>query len=434
MEETTPRDLSTIQKWLSSRTIQRTPSSAIERAPSAEGSGVVSHDMYRAAQGHADALTKGETWATLDMYRCRRLGEDGSESDDSNSDQVSSFRTALSCVSSADPDTTIQALDLIEDTPTNDEWEMLGEKFRGVRWLAVDSGFNEDWTDDTFPRHWPLEAVVIASACGHLITTPAILDGGIPHLVLLLTCGLRFEGPTNNELSEMDELEDPPVEAQEGELKIIYLPGRVSRWMYNKYAGGCEFPNYEGHRSKPPSRMRTLEILENDAIDTFQRFALACGHVVDNLDRLNIRSTSGLDCRMCPEDMFTVMLASLKNLKHLELSVSSKTFHDPAILPNLYNCFSPNLESLKFRGPLSLARTDTFGEWVKAFGRADYLPKLKRLSFVLDEPSGEAEKPADAKSLHSARLKVEALLKAAQGRNVAAEDFHDPWMVLGYFK
>lgn len=477
LAEAKARSFSTIQEWISSRPEPKVPEQPRLEEDDGKLPLVVTFEMHMAERGEIDAVVKGPNWATLDMLECRKFGdksEEGSGTKDSATKsetsiqdesvaksvsndesfeiahkqrwqkEISNLRSALSDISTSTPETTIEYLEVGDDTPSHDEWQALGERFAAVRWLAIEAGFNENWNDGNFPLHWPLERLVISSACGEKITTPAILDGTIPHLVLLLTCGLRFEGPSNDELGEMDELEGAPKtemeeQMEQGGPKMIYLPGRSARWLMNKYAsdgtGKTSEPlSQEAAVEKPPSRMHTLEILENDAIDTFFRYSLACGHVIKNLERLNIRSTTGLDLHICPEEFFPVILGQLDKLKHLELSISNTTFSDPAVRFKFAESFPPNLESLKFRGPALMAQGEGFDQWISAFGKTEFLPKLKTLSFVLDVDDGNyGAEPLDEETLDAARRKVDILLEAARKRNVVVEEFRDAWVDLPWF-
>lgn len=269
-----------------------------------------------------------------------------------------------------DPQT--EVLEINDDTPSNDEWDVLAAHFKNVKKLYVFTGYDENWVDDRFPLQWPLEVLVIGDACGQLITTPAIQEGRIGHLVIFLAAFLGFKGPT--------------------------------KWVRGGVYDGRDFvPSFKAPDGEPPSRMRTLEILENDAIDTLQRLILTRSHIVLGLERLNIRSMmgQGVDLQETPGRMFLQYLTSMVNLKHFELSLANifkddsvggkegsaaahPEYGDVGILAILFTYLPKNLETLKFRGPIELAKAPRFSDWITAFGSDDFLPNLKRLSFVLD--------------------------------------------------
>lgn len=205
----------------------------------------------------------------------------------------------------------------------------------------------------------------------------------------------------------------------------------------------------------PLSVMRTLEIVMNDAIDTFQRFFLARPHIIMGLERLYIRSTSGSDLHYFPGNLFPRILAQMSNLKHLEL-VLGDVFNyeeeeeeedpDPVperdeqiakdiapaeddILGHLYEHLPHNLETLRVRGPIQLAQKEIFKQWIEHFGKPDFLPSLKSLSFVLDLDENDRER-ASLEDLRMAKSQVVLLLKAAEARGVAQDDSWDQWAQL----
>ena len=112
------------------------------------------------------------------------------------------------------------------------EWEVLRGHFTHVSDLELDSGFNEDLNDD-IPLDWPLESLSLVGQSGLRVSTPWILEGKVKHLRLYYTCGVRFEGPTSEELTKMHREKIERGEAKEdkvGEITIINLPLLAYQW------------------------------------------------------------------------------------------------------------------------------------------------------------------------------------------------------------
>lgn len=406
------RDLSSVQSWLESGNLG--------------GKG-------------GKGVAGSKKWAAIDMGKIVYAADEssGSEGEDSSSwissedrnpvhrDRLERLRLALEGL---DRDT--EVLELVDECPKDEEWGMLGQHFHSVKWLLIETGFNEHWFDRGFPLRWPLELLVISSACGELVTSPAILDGRVTHLVLYLTCNLRFEGPDSKELDSVKEFANQTERELNGKnlgMTFTYRPSRAAKWLMNNYEADFQWPN-PVEEGQPESQLKTLEILENDAIDTFQRFALSHSHVVMGLEKLNLRSTQGNDFSLTPEGIFPQLFTAMGNLRELELSLGS-AFHDDTTLPNLYKSLPPNLERLSFRGPPSLAGSEQFNEWIAAFSDPDFQPSLKRLSFVLD-----LSRVANAPDLAPAAAAVDKLLAGAAARGVAVEEFRDPWLELSWFQ
>jgi hypothetical protein len=379
----------------------------------------------------------------------------------------------------------VQSLQVNEDTPSNTEWSLLGDHFTGIKNLEMDSGWNERLNDENMPSHWPLEQLLIGSACSEVFRSPFIIEGKVGHLILFFTHGLRFEGPTNDELVRADneliaqgKKEQEYLTVHKGtpaekKLKLTYIPDLVQEWMVKKYTKQDREPEGDGNHVPSSScglqsglnlefgsessqqqinllpkevtvHLNKLEILENDAIDTFNRMAIALPHLVDNLSTINIRSTLGGDLHCSDETLFTDFLPQLTELKTLVLSVGDNFIHERS-LPTLYQKFPPNLSTLRFRGPVSLARSNQWTSWIDAFSSSDFLPNLKRLSFVLDlhyevqdrqnrEVAGVVNSlvggppiKASDEMLREAQEACEMLYGAVERRGVIVEPFHDKW-------
>ncbi|KAJ6111360.1 hypothetical protein N7523_007421 [Penicillium sp. IBT 18751x] len=281
-----------------------------------------------------------------------------------------------------------------EDAPSADDWVLLSSHFTSVENLELESGYDEDLSDQ-IPLHWPLQRLELRSATAEVITTPFIQEGRVPHLSLLLTCGLRFEGPTNDELrrqhdedikrgdKKADYITVAEGTPEERKVQVTSLPTLVCDWM-TEHTCVCDAQERLKYKlSSTPINMKTLEIFENDAMDAFSRMALALPHVVSNLQALRIRSTSGLDFHYLTEEAFRYILPTLENLKTFNFTVG-EVFDDPTYLPTFYKFFPSNLTDLYIRGPTSLCQSKQWPEWLKAFESEDFLPKLRKLAFVLD--------------------------------------------------
>ena len=335
-----------------------------------------------------------------------------------------------------------QSLKIDHDTPSDTEWRLISDHFSAVQNLEMEAGFNEELNDGPIPTHWPIERLLISSSCGEVFNSPIVLEGRIKHLILLLTAGLRFEGPTSSELSRANkeaiargEGEVSYIAVREGtpeerKIEIVSLPKLVSNWMRDKYTGEEDLSHPE---APAPEHINTetLEVLENDAIDTFARMCLALLHIVGNLKTLNLRSTHGLDFHLTTKEVFQDILPQLTELKTFVFSVGD-IFEEADFLPQLYPHFPPNISTLRFRGPVSLAKSEHLTKWVEAFANPEYLPNLKRLSFVLDlayenEEDGGRKRKATEEELREGKKACKQLFDGLGNRGIAIEAFHDEW-------
>jgi hypothetical protein len=239
---------------------------------------------------------------------------------------------------------------------------------------------------------------------------------------------------------------------EERKIEVTMVPELVLQHMTEKNAKETADFAHQERNWTPPSlsdsqdgkflptevtvHMTKLEILENDAMDTLSRMTLALPHVVTAVSTLNIRSTRGLDFNFTAEELFIQLLPQFILLKTLVFSVGD-VFNDPTILPTLYKTFPPGLSALRFRGPVSLARSDKWEEWVGSFESPDFLPDLRRLSFVLDldyeprpdgilEGSNELVKPSD-EMLREAHTACKRIWAVAEARGIVVQPFRDAW-------
>lgn len=343
----------------------------------------------------------------------------------------------------------ITFLRIDQDTPSDTEWALLGSHFSKVENLELESGWNEDLNDKNIPLHWPLRRLELRSASSEVVQSPFVRQGRVSHLSLLYTCGLRFVGPPSNELYRNCQEEVARGERQlesftfnegtpeERSISIFSLPELVAEHMNKYYCGPDQRVDPANEPPSGPINLHTLEIFENDAIDTFCRMTMALPHLVENLRTLRISSTQGLDFHYLNEEPFRYILPRLENLQTLDLSLGD-VFQDPAYLPTLHKILPPNLTAFCFRGPASMCQSEHWSEWLDAFGSSDFLPKLQSLAFVLDLQNGETNKcggrpavKASDELLRQAREKCERLWGVARLRGIRIVDI-DPESFSGF--
>ncbi len=350
-------------------------------------------------------------------------------------------------------DPAAEILHITGAVPDNDQWEALGQYFTNLRFLRVDSGWNEDWIDDKFPLNWPLELLLISDAGGELVTTPVITQGRVKQLVFLFTCELRFEGPTTKDLmkdaeqlhfiphkekapdAESDHQGEATPEAGESKpsgAKIFFVPHEVNKWVYHEYMDGDFVLNPDLNADEPASAMTSLQILGNDALQMLTFMSLGKFHVVASLEDLTLDSRGGNDLIHFPPSLFLAILSSLARLKHLKLTLGSDEY--AALLdgaegkPFLQAALPAHLETLHFRGPVSmLPHLDAFAA---AFASDDFLPSLRRISFVLDQPDEGSDSPKEPslEQLRAAHAGCTRVLATAAARGVVVDDFCEPWV------
>ncbi|KAJ5281971.1 hypothetical protein N7478_007343 [Penicillium angulare] len=345
----------------------------------------------------------------------------------SNPDHESHLQTQLQSISR-----NVAHLLIDTNTPSDAEWALLSTHFHAVEDLELESGFSEELNDRCLPRHWPLKKLKLSSACGELIQSPFVRQGLVQHLSLYFTCNLRFEGPTTEEFwrlsRETKVPEEKDAEGKEGNekgIEITYLPEVVVNYMQKVHLNPDRKLDPENEPPEGAINLRTLEIWENDAMDTFCHFSAALPHLADNLHTLRLRSTSGLDFGMIAEGTFRQLLPVLENLKVLNYTVGD-VFHDPLFLQTIHKLLPPNLTTLYFRAPASIATSDQWPNWLRVFESREFLPHLEDLAFVLDlhyedrpdGSSGRKEGPAPMGLLHQARQECENLYAILRRRGI----------------
>ncbi|KAL4904116.1 hypothetical protein BDW74DRAFT_179209 [Aspergillus multicolor] len=248
---------------------------------------------------------------------------------------------------------------IADGTPSDAEWAILSDHFTGVQDLKLDSGWDQALNDRLMPEHWPLERLIVSGAYAELTRSPHLLHGRVKHLVLNYTCGLRFAGPTSKELCQ-----EHVNKILSGEIPLkrlssnsaglhINTPDLAKEWARRRYNP----PVPLDHQLGEESRLRTLEIIQHDALDTFQRMWMELPHVVKPVTSLTLHSTQiKHDSGWCNEAGLPLSLVEMKNLEMLDLAVG-EVFDQPLALPALYAGFPPSLKPLSFRGPIALCRS-----------------------------------------------------------------------------
>ncbi|KAJ5715564.1 uncharacterized protein N7483_012745 [Penicillium malachiteum] len=287
--------------------------------------------------------------------------------------------------------------------------------------LEVSSGLYEDVNDKNIPLHWPLKKLGLGCSCGDLIQNP--FKGLFSRLELYLTGHLRFEGPKNEEHIRLYDEANPKgtIQIQED------IPFRID-------------PNRKlDPENEPPAgpiNLKKLGIYESDAIATFCRMFGALPHIIHNLPTLKLQSTRVAELGCISEDRFCQFFTLMENLQVLNFTVG-EAFEDDEVLLTLYKILPTNLTTLYFRGPVWLATSEYWTDWLNAFRSLSFLPKLQRLAFVLDLHYGEPdpkfpvtenhewyseECPAPTGLLRQVRQECETLYEIARDRGIILED------------
>ncbi|CAF4122867.1 unnamed protein product [Rotaria sordida] len=241
----------------------------------------------------------------------------------------------------------IQPFDMLQfrgGTPSLAIWEAL-QGLKNISHLEMLSGYDEYCNIeplDQVSSSWPLQSIVIGSACGEDIKTAHIHT--ITSLTLDYCCGLSFSLATRN----------------------------------------------------GTNKLQRLIIIENDACDHFIKLQEeTC--LTKNLTELKIVSTNGCDfCHQYERECFGKALIQCHSLKSLDLTLhdSSENSPDEHYLIELPLYFPPNVESLRFRGSSILANHLTV--WHKCVSDPNWLPNLKFIKFCLhvrhDDNETELEK------------------------------------------
>ena len=226
----------------------------------------------------------------------------------------------------------IDMLQFCDDSPSLAIWEAL-QDLKHISHLEMISGYNEYCNItplDQVGSSWPLESIVIGSACGEDIRTKHILT--INSLTLDYCCGLSFGLATRNNTS----------------------------------------------------MLKRLAIIENDACDHFMKLQEeTC--LITNLAELKIESTNGCDfAHQYDKEDFGKALVQCHSLQFLDLTLhdSSEDCPEEHYLIELPMFFPHNVEVLRFRGPPTLA--NHLSIWYKCIADPKWLQNLNSIKFHLD--------------------------------------------------
>lgn len=364
-------------------------------------------------------------WAT---YLASTTAQNASSHSFTYLDMLANPLINVNSVSHLDPTSPVLYID--NNTPSNEDWQIIGSHFTKVQKLKVSTGVTEEWTDGNFPLHWPLDLLVLSGAATAAVTTPAIIEGRVEHLVSYQCHNLQWYG-----LENWESLEDmlPFVDVGETEEKWVlklenWTPRKFQNRMLKHYVQSR--PQLEGKLM--PTKTKTLEIIGNNAISMFIGFCLQCFPVAAGLENVTLYSGDNNDVggwTDAPEEvLFATFLLALEKLKVLRLSVgegllSSKDGLETPLLKNVLRFLPPKLEDFHFRGPARLA--PFVEEWAESFKDEKVLPSLKKMSFVLGRTKDGEE--VDEKAQEDARLASEKLRAAVATRGVVVADFQDPW-------
>jgi hypothetical protein len=241
----------------------------------------------------------------------------------------------------------IDMLQFLDDTPSLAIWEAL-QGLKHISHLEMISGYEETCSIgllDQVGSSWPLQSIVIRSACGEDIKTAHI--NTITSLTLEYCCGLSFS------LASRD----------------------------------------------TSSKLQKLTIIENDACDHFMKFQEETS-LINNLIELKIQSTNGCDfAHQYEKEHFGKALIQCHSLKLLDLTLydSSEDLSEEHYLTELPVFFPPNIEVLRFRGPTTLA--NHLLVWYQCISDPEWLPHLKSTQFSLDvHPHNEETASSQEKS------------------------------------
>ncbi len=133
-----------------------------------------------------------------------------------------------------------------------------------------------------------------------------------------------------------------------------------------------------------------------------------------------------------PAGLFLAVLPGLLGLEHFKLTLGSHVY--AALLdaaegqPFLHAAIPANIETLHFRGPVSMAAH--LDDFAAAFGSDDFLPRLGRISFVLDQPDRASNSPTEPslEQLRAAHVTCKKVWDAADERGIVVEEFLEPWV------
>jgi hypothetical protein len=268
------------------------------------------------------------------------------------------------------------------------------------------------------------------------------MQGRIKHVVLLFTAGLRFEGPVTKDLMKDAEpfhvipvkqtvpgAEQPQVEG----IKLYSVPVEWHHWWHDKYSqDGTISLAPQAPQGSPPSAMKHLSILGNDALEVLTGIAATKFYLLASLDSLTLYSASKNDLLHIQPSVFLTLFPHLANLTTLKLTLGSSMYArligkvgNDRFLPAL---FPPNIQTLHFRGPESMV--PDLDKFAAAFASEGFLPQLKRISLILDLADDDSDGPFELslEELTAAHAACRKVLDAAAKRGVVVDKFREPWI------
>ncbi|KAL1979879.1 hypothetical protein VTN96DRAFT_5013 [Rasamsonia emersonii] len=268
-------------------------------------------------------------------------------------------------------------------TPSKEDWVLIGRHLTRITDLKLSfhSSFDskEDLCDN-IPPHWPLKRLALVDISGQAVNTPFIIHGQVKHLLLAFTFELRFDSPTNKEFHK----KNAELCKKEPAITQIYGPEGVPlREMGQKFLEakiaeeqkqGLVSNGSDALQAHQSPKLETLEIIENDAHDVLIRLLACSRKMLTCLTTFNFCSTNGYDFYTHRTGLRDV-LCVLRKLKSLTLVLGYEC-ERPEDLTKLYTRLPQSLEKLHFRGPVSLAKSESWPEWIQAFGDPKFLPRL----------------------------------------------------------
>ncbi|KAL4904115.1 hypothetical protein BDW74DRAFT_179208 [Aspergillus multicolor] len=295
--------------------------------------------------------------------------------------------------------------------PSPEEWAIIERKFPSVRTLTIRTQtLGMKINDETLALPWPVETLVIQGVkMGELQIGPYSQDllGGKVRQLILADCGGMSFGHA--------------AEGKQATVKVF----------------------------EEQSSLRMLTIVNNGACDTLLRMYATLPHVVKSLRVLTLRAPTPQEdidrgwINLHPEQAnhhihrklpamdkdsprmgLTHVFPRLFKLRTLNLTIGGR-LEFPARVDDLYKFLPPNITLLRFRGPAWLAESQQMNKWIKAFGYDEYLPRLQKLVFVLDQDHVHGAFAAE--TFRKAWVVCMLLRQEALKRDIKVHTFHPRW-------
>lgn len=359
---------------------------------------------------------------------------DGTLIDNGDPEEHSRRRLDISQqLSAQDVPADIPALRLTGHAPLPSDWHLLGERLTRVAHLGVEVPEGGDvWAEESLPSHWPLESVIVTAINPASLRLRLVYEGRVPHVVFMY-CDRVWPSVSFS----MDEL--AAIETLYASSSARSTAGSGDGNDDAAPKGGTSGGEGAGTvlQQTAGPRLHTLELIENDAAVQFIFLSSDLPAMLRSVSNLAIRSTSGEWHTIFPNSPFYENLATLTNLRHLELTLSE--MHGAASLAQIPDAMPSGLESLWFRGPVGREGRELVKVWVERFRDPEYLPGLRKLGFVLDvalvKGEGERERvqgEAEEEDLRLAREACDALWEVMRVRSVVEERIEERWESPGF--